>query len=102
MGGAQTQECARATALHLDFIRASEEEAEARSSAQRNKLEAMAAAKPSGDGPASSREAQRNGRRWRGSEILRSCVSILAAMQYGWAGGAETATKGSGRAERTS
>src|SRR5262249_11668179 len=32
------------TALHLDFIRASEEEAEARSSAQRKQLEAMAAA----------------------------------------------------------
>src|SRR5262249_46662345 len=32
------------TALHLDFIRASEEEAEARSSAQRKQLEAVAAA----------------------------------------------------------
>ena len=32
------------TALHLDFIRASEEEAEARSSEQRKQLEAMAAA----------------------------------------------------------
>ena len=32
------------TALHLDFIRASEEEAEARSSAQRKQFEAMAAA----------------------------------------------------------
>src|SRR5262245_31885035 len=32
------------TALHLDFIRASEEEAEARSSAQRKQLEAMGAA----------------------------------------------------------
>jgi TPR repeat protein len=32
------------TALHLDFLRASEEEAEARSSAQRKQLEAMAAA----------------------------------------------------------
>src|SRR5260370_17114747 len=32
------------TALHLDFIRASEEEAEARSSAQRKQLAAMAAA----------------------------------------------------------
>jgi len=32
------------TALHLDFIRASEEEAEARSSAQRKQLEAIAAA----------------------------------------------------------
>jgi TPR repeat protein len=32
------------TALHLDFIRASEEEAETRSSAQRKQLEAMAAA----------------------------------------------------------
>src|SRR5262249_23993949 len=32
------------TALHLDFIRASEEEAEVRSSAQRKHLEAMAAA----------------------------------------------------------
>src|SRR5262249_42366075 len=32
------------TTLHLDFIRASEEEAEARSSAQRKQLEAMAAA----------------------------------------------------------
>jgi TIR domain/Sel1 repeat len=32
------------TALHLDFIRASEEEAEARSSAQRKQLEVMAAA----------------------------------------------------------
>jgi hypothetical protein len=32
------------TALHLDFIRASEEEAEARSSAQRKQLEEMAAA----------------------------------------------------------
>src|SRR5215831_1700228 len=32
------------TALHLDFIRASEEEAEARASAQRKQLEAMAAA----------------------------------------------------------
>ena len=32
------------TALHFDFIRASEEEAEARSSAQREQLEAMAAA----------------------------------------------------------
>src|SRR5215472_481439 len=32
------------TALHLDFVRASEEEAEARSSAQRKQLELMAAA----------------------------------------------------------
>jgi TPR repeat protein len=36
------------TALHLDFIRASEEEAEARSSAQRKQLEATAAAQAEG------------------------------------------------------
>jgi hypothetical protein len=40
------------TALHLDFIRASEEEAEARLSAQRKQLEEMAAAQAERDGPA--------------------------------------------------
>ena len=63
------------TALHLDFIRASEEEAEARSSAQRKQLEAMAAAQAERETalhkPKSAEAARMRSANERGSEILR-------------------------------
>ena len=60
------------TALHLEFIRASEEEAEARLSEQRKQLQEMAAAQAERETALREREeAHANGRRWRGSGILR-------------------------------
>src|SRR5262245_6808429 len=72
------------TALHLDFIRASEEEAEARSSAQRKQLEAMAAAQAEREtalhkaGEALKQAADAQRKRARIRNIAFVVVSILA------------------------
>src|SRR5215470_2438356 len=67
------------TALHLDFIRASEEEAEARSSAQRKQLEAMATAQAERETALKKAEdAQRKRARLR--KIAFAVVSILAIL----------------------
>jgi hypothetical protein len=74
------------TALHLDFIRASEEEAEARSSTQRKQLEAMAAAqaeretalRQAEEALKQSADAQR--RRARIRNIALVVVSIFAVL----------------------
>jgi hypothetical protein len=60
------------TALHLDFIRASEEEAEVRSNAQRKQLEAMAAAQAEREKALHEAE-ERSSNRGR-SEILHLCL----------------------------
>jgi TPR repeat protein len=72
------------TALHLDFIRASEEEAEARSSAQRKQLEAMAAAQAEREMALhQAEEAQRKRATIR--NIAFVVVSILAIVaSLGW------------------
>jgi TPR repeat protein len=76
------------TALHLDFIRASEEEAEARSSAQRKQLEAMAAAQAEREMALhEAEEAQRKRATMaRIRNIALVAVSILAAIAVwlGW------------------
>jgi TIR domain-containing protein/Sel1 repeat-containing protein len=76
------------TALHLDFIRASEEEAEARSSAQRKQLEAMAAAQAERETALhQAEEAQRKRATMaRIRNITLVAVSILAllALWLGW------------------
>ena len=73
------------TPLHLDFIRASEEEAEARSSAQRKQLEAMAAAQDERARALHEAEAAQRKRatmaRIRNIALLG--VSILAVLA-GW------------------
>ena len=77
------------TALHLDFIRASEEEAEARSSAQRKQLEAMAAAqaeretalRQAEEALKQAADAQR--RRARIRNIAFVVVSVFAVLA-GW------------------
>jgi TPR repeat protein len=73
------------TALHLDFIRASEEEAEARSSAQRKQLEAVAAAQAEREMALhQSEEAQRKRATMaRIRNIALVAVSILALLA-GW------------------
>jgi TPR repeat protein len=70
------------TALHLDFIRASEEEAEARSSAQRKQLEAMAAAQAERETALhEAEEAQRKRATMaRIRNIALVAVSILALL----------------------
>src|SRR5262249_44817930 len=75
------------TALHLDFIRASEEEAEARSSAQRKQLEAMAAAQAEREKALhEAEEAQRKRATMaRIRNIALVAVSILALLA-GWLG----------------
>jgi TPR repeat protein len=75
------------TALHLDFIRASEEEAEARSSAQRKQLEAMAAAQAERETALhEAEEAQRKRATMaRIRNIALVAVSILALLA-GWLG----------------
>jgi TPR repeat protein len=72
------------TALHLDFIRASEEEAEARASAQRKQLEAIAAAQAERE--AALRKAEEEQRkRATIRNIAFVVVSILAvAALLGW------------------
>ena len=87
------------TALHLDFIRASEEEAEARSSAQRKQLEAMAAAQAERETALHEAEealkqaADAQRKRARIRNIAFVVVSILAVLA-GWLGLARrTATK---------
>jgi TIR domain len=75
------------TALHLDFIRASEEEAEARSSAQRKQFEAMAAAQT--DRETALRQAEEAQRKRATMARIRNialvAVSILALLA-GWLG----------------
>src|SRR6516165_1077468 len=77
------------TALHLDFIRASEEEAEARSSAQRKQLEAMAAAQAERETALhKAEEAQKQAadaqrRRARIRNIAFVVVSVFAVLA-GW------------------
>jgi hypothetical protein len=77
------------TPLHLDFIRASEEEAEARSSAQRKQLEAMAAAQAEREtalherGEALEKAADAQRRRARIRNIAFVVVSIFAVLS-GW------------------
>jgi TPR repeat protein len=75
------------TVLHLDFIRASEEEAEARSSAQRKQLEAMAAAQAERETALHrAEEAQRKRATMaRIRNIALVAVSILALLA-GWLG----------------
>ena len=74
------------TALHLDFIRASEEEAEARSSAQRKQLAAMAAAQTERETALHEAEealkqaADAQRRRARVRNIAFVVVSIFAAL----------------------
>jgi TPR repeat protein len=79
------------TALHLDFIRASEEEAEARSSAQRKQLDEIAAAQTERE--AALRQAEEAQRKRATMARIRNIafvlVSILAclatsAMVAGW------------------
>jgi TPR repeat protein len=83
------------TALHLDFIRASEEEAQARSSTQRKQLEAMAAAQAEREKALHQAEqalkqaAEAQRKRARIRNIAFVIVSILAclatsAMVAGW------------------
>jgi TPR repeat protein len=80
------------TALHLDFIRASEEEAEARSSAQRKQLEAMAAAQAERETALHEAEealkqaADAQRKRARIRNIAFAVVSILAIVAglFGW------------------
>src|SRR5262249_1111794 len=75
------------TALHLDFIRASEEEAGARSSAQRKQLEEIAAAQAERESALhEAEEAQRKrGTMARVRKIALAAVSILALLA-GWLG----------------
>jgi Sel1 repeat len=75
------------TALHLDFIRASEEEAEARLSAQRKQLEAMAAAQSERETALNkAEEAQRKRATMaRIRNMALVAVSILALLA-GWLG----------------
>jgi TPR repeat protein len=74
------------TALHLDFIRASEEEAEARSSAQRKQLEAIAAAQAERETALHEAEealkeaADAQRKRARIRNIALVVVSILAVL----------------------
>jgi TPR repeat protein len=79
------------TALHLDFIRASEEEAEARSSAQRKQLKAMAAAQAERETALHEAEealkraadAQRKRARIRNiAFVVVSIFAVLAALLY--------------------
>jgi TIR domain/Sel1 repeat len=75
------------TALHLDFIRASEEEAEARLSAQRKQLEAIASAQDAREmALRQTEEAQRKRATMaRIRNIALVAVSILALLA-GWLG----------------
>jgi TPR repeat protein len=79
------------TALHLDFIRASEEEAETRLSEQRKQLDAMAAAQAEREKALHEAEealkqaADAQRRRARIRNIALVVVSVLAALA-GWLG----------------
>jgi TIR domain len=66
------------TALHLDFIRASEEEAEARSSAQRKQLEAMAAAQD--ERAAALKEAEEAQQKRAKVEKIRNIALVVATI----------------------
>jgi TPR repeat protein len=76
------------TALHLDFIRASEEEAEARSSAQRKQLEAVAAAQAEREKALhEAEEAQRKRAtmaRIRNIALVAVTILFLLAGWLGW------------------
>jgi TPR repeat protein len=76
------------TALHLDFIRASEEEAEARSSAQRRQLEEMAAAQAERETALhKAEEAQRKRAtmaRIRNIALVAVSILVLLAGWFGW------------------
>src|SRR5262245_38835640 len=78
------------TALHLEFIRASEDEAEARSSEQRKQLQEMAAAQAEREKALKEREdAQRKRAAMaRIRNIALVAVSILAVL-VGWLGWSE-------------
>ena len=110
------------TALHLEFIRASEEEAEARLSEQRKQLDAVAAAQAARETALHEAEealkqaADAQRRRARIRNIALVVVSVLAALA-GWLGWSaeqqrvnsrrtknarRTATENSRRAETTS
>jgi hypothetical protein len=74
------------TPLHLDFIRASEEEAEARSSAQREQLEAMAAAQAEREtalhkAEEALKQAAERSADGCGSEILRLCLCFCSCSR---------------------
>src|SRR5262245_28439668 len=78
------------TALHLDFIRASEQEAEAQSSAQRQQLDAMAAAQAERETALNkaeealkrAAEAQRKRARIRNIAVVVSIFAVLAGWLY--------------------
>ncbi len=83
------------TALHLDFIRASEEEAEARSNAQRKQLEAMAASQAERETALHEREealkqaadAQRKRARMatiRNIALVAVSILLVVAGWLGW------------------
>src|SRR5262249_31481447 len=76
------------TALHLDFIRASEEEGEARSSAQRKQLEAMAAAQAERETALhEAEEAQRKRAtmaRIRNIALVAVSIFAVLAVINGW------------------
>src|SRR5215471_17962512 len=76
------------TALHLDFIRASEEEAKARSSAQRKQLEAMAAAQAERETALhEAEEAQRKRAtmaRIRNIALVAVSIFAVLAVFNGW------------------
>jgi len=76
------------TALHLDFIRASEEEAEARSTAQRKQLETIAAAQAERETALhKAEEAQRKRAtmaRIRNIALLAVTILALVAGWLGW------------------
>ena len=65
------------TALHLDFIRASEEEADARSSAQRKQLDAMAAAQAERETALHEREEAQK----RAEDALSRALTIISELQ---------------------
>jgi TPR repeat protein len=84
--GRRPKNAPEATALHLDFIRASEEEAEARSNAQRKQLEEMAAAQTERETALHEREealkqaADAQRKRARIRNIALVVVSIFAVL----------------------
>jgi TPR repeat protein len=76
------------TALHLDFIRASEEEAEARSNAQRKQLEEMAAAQAEREAALHQAEETQRKRatmaRIRNIALVAVSILALLAVWLGW------------------
>src|SRR5262245_27993938 len=73
------------TALHLDFIRASEEEAAARLSAQRKQLEAVAAAQAErGEALKKAEDAQRKRATIRNVALFVVTILAVVALMLGW------------------